>query len=159
MSETADQGDPDEIAQRQMMNLFLGTAQAYGGKWCEIFGGIADGRASLENSVPDRGDVIQWGVAVHVPVRGAATGQLPAAGQLGGREEISGIVWGSGCTAWRQSELQLPTTAGQRGTGSGLPIDGTGDGENRIPAAAFIWGLFPGGDGWNRGTGISRAAL
>jgi len=52
MTEPAEQGDPDEIAQRQMMNLFLGTAQAYGGKWSEIFGGIADGRAAWKIQYP-----------------------------------------------------------------------------------------------------------
>ncbi|HSV86637.1 MAG TPA: hypothetical protein VLH85_08675 [Levilinea sp.] len=52
MSETAEQGDPDEIAQRQMMHLFMGTAQAYGGKWGEIFCGSGDGRAAWKIHYP-----------------------------------------------------------------------------------------------------------
>lgn len=52
MATPIERDDPDEIAQRQMMNLFLGTAQAFGGKWSEIFGGIADGRAAWKIHYP-----------------------------------------------------------------------------------------------------------
>lgn len=52
MSTPAERDDPDEIAQRQMMNLFLGTARAYGGKWNEIFGEITDEREAWKTHYP-----------------------------------------------------------------------------------------------------------
>jgi hypothetical protein len=44
--------DPDEEAQKHMLGLFLRTAQQYGGKWEDIFGGISDERQAGKITYP-----------------------------------------------------------------------------------------------------------
>ncbi len=82
MSATQERGDPDEIEQRQIMNLFLGTAQTYGGKWSEIFGGISDGRE---------------GWKIHYPLEVMLfSGVLLFVCQLGSRRQVNYRLRGNG---------------------------------------------------------------
>ena len=75
MVATTEREDPDEIAQRQMMNLFLGTARAYGGTWSEIFGGITDRRAAWK---------------IHYPIEAMLfSGVLLFLCQLGARRQVN----------------------------------------------------------------------
>jgi hypothetical protein len=82
MAEPTERDNSDEMAQRQMMNLFLGTAQAYGGKWHEIFGEITDGRAAWK---------------IHYPIEVMLfSGVLLFMCQLGARRQVNYRLRGNG---------------------------------------------------------------
>ena len=52
-SQGENQGDdPDDVAQKQILGLFLRTAQQHGGKWKEIFGGVSDVREAGKITYP-----------------------------------------------------------------------------------------------------------
>lgn len=82
MSAAAEREDPDEKEQRQLMNLFLGTAQAYGGKWSEIFGGVGDERA-------------RWKIRYPIEVM-LFSGVLMYTCQLGSRRQVNYRLRGNG---------------------------------------------------------------
>jgi hypothetical protein len=44
--------DPDDEAQKHILGLFLRTAQHYGGKWNDIFGGVSDKREAGKIAYP-----------------------------------------------------------------------------------------------------------
>lgn len=82
MSTTEGRDDPDEMEQKQILNLFLGTAQAYGGKWSEMFGGIQDGREGWK---------IQYPIEVML-----FSGVLLFVCQLGSRRQVNYRLRGNG---------------------------------------------------------------
>lgn len=82
MTAPTERDDPDELAQRQMMNLFLGTAQAYGGKWGEIFSGVRDERAG-------------WKIRYPIEVM-LFSGVLVFMCQLGSRRQVNYRLRGNG---------------------------------------------------------------
>jgi hypothetical protein len=47
-----DSDDQDDEAQKNMLHLFLGTAQQYGGKWQDIFRGVSDKRETGKIKYP-----------------------------------------------------------------------------------------------------------
>lgn len=82
MSGTQERDDADEIEQRQIMNLFLGTAHTYGGKWSELFGGIKDGREAWK---------------IHYPLEVLLfSGVLLFVCQLGSRRQVNYRLRGNG---------------------------------------------------------------
>ena len=74
--------DPDEQEQRQILNLFLGTARKHFGDWKEIFGGVRDERQAKKTLYPMEAILF--------------TGVLLFLCQLGSRRQINHKLRGNG---------------------------------------------------------------